>query len=117
MHIPSKKLCDICEQEILEGAVYARLDMPIPPSLRSEIAKMVKENRQPTPEMVFGPMVMVAMPEQVPDTWELAMHPDCAHGLLPSDVREKIKTQIFELIRRRLAAKQRAEQSAAELEA
>lgn len=115
MHIPSKKLCDICGMEIQDGSVYATLDMPIPPSLRAEIAKMIKDDPPPQPTMM-GPMVVMAMPEQVPNDWQLEMHPDCAHGFLPENMRDKIKTMIFDLIRRKQAAKARAKESAAELE-
>jgi hypothetical protein len=112
---PSKCSCDFCNNEIRQGDHLVKIDLPIPPSVRKEVIAQITTEMQTRP-MTSPLSAMMPGPEQmVPHTWTLECCAPCAFGILPG-AREKVITQIRDMLQRRIEIRRRAEDAARELD-
>lgn len=109
--IPGSRTCDFCKNVIPDGVPYARLMVPLPLDLRAEILRFATAHFT-RPSGIFGHLVPIE--SMVPHEFQLEQCTGCTLGLFPG-VYESVRAQVQAEFERKLAAKQRCADAAAEL--
>lgn len=104
MIIPSKRLCDLCKNEIPEGQRYSTLTYPLE---RADVERLLPA---PPPASLGSGFLGVVLGCAQPDTLAFEVCRGCVDGILP--MLEVLKGECIERIRRDRERRRRIQEEA-----